>query len=86
MDFRFSFEAKSWSELPTFKTVVGKASGFQIPGVGPATQRVFPGFPERSSVLHRMHLNNGVQMPPMGRSTVDADGVALVRQWIEMLP
>lgn len=86
MDFRFSFAANTWKELPAFQTVVGKSSGFQIPGVGPETQRIFPGSPQKSSVLHRMSLEGGPQMPPMGRSIADTNGAAWVQRWIEMLP
>jgi uncharacterized repeat protein (TIGR03806 family) len=42
-----------------------------------------PGHPERSILLHRMEsLDPGVMMPELGRSTVHAEGVELVRAWI----
>lgn len=42
-----------------------------------------PGRPDRSILLHRMESTDpGVMMPELGRSTVDEEGVALVRQWI----
>ncbi|MDZ4775478.1 MAG: SO2930 family diheme c-type cytochrome [Alphaproteobacteria bacterium] len=42
-----------------------------------------PGRPERSILLHRMESTDpGVMMPELGRSTIDAEGVELVRKWI----
>ncbi|NWG52423.1 MAG: hypothetical protein HXY28_01760 [Hydrogenophilaceae bacterium] len=42
-----------------------------------------PGHPERSILLHRMEsLDPGVMMPELGRQTVDARAVALIREWI----
>jgi len=42
-----------------------------------------PGRPERSILLHRMESTDpGVMMPELGRSTVDDEGVELVRKWI----
>lgn len=49
---------------------------------------VLPGHPERSIMVYRMgSLEGGVSMPEVGRSSVDPDGMAIVRQWIgEMKP
>lgn len=42
-----------------------------------------PSHPERSILLHRMESTDpGVMMPELGRSTVDVEGVELVRKWI----
>lgn len=51
-----------------------------------AADRAFaidPGNPDGSILLHRMESTDpGVMMPEVGRSTVDSEGVALVRRWI----
>jgi uncharacterized repeat protein (TIGR03806 family) len=45
-----------------------------------------PGHPERSILLHRMESTDpGVMMPELGRTTVHAEGVALVRAWIAQM-
>ncbi len=42
-----------------------------------------PGHPERSILLFRMRSTDpGVMMPELGRQTVDARAVALIREWI----
>ena len=47
-----------------------------------------PGHPERSILLYRLNSTDpGISMPELGRSTVHAEGVALLEQWIrEMKP
>ena len=44
---------------------------------------VLPGRPESSIMVHRMNsAEPGVAMPELGKSTVDEEGVAVVRRWI----
>lgn len=44
---------------------------------------IAPGAPERSILVHRLASTDpGVMMPELGRSLVDEDGLAVVRQWI----
>jgi hypothetical protein len=44
---------------------------------------IAPGEPDRSILLHRMEsLDPGVMMPELGRQTIDARGVGLIRDWI----
>lgn len=46
-----------------------------------------PGRPEASILLHRMKsVEPGVMMPELGRSLVDQDGVALIRDYLRSLP
>ncbi|GMM93169.1 SO2930 family diheme c-type cytochrome [Qipengyuania sp. MTN3-11] len=49
---------------------------------------VVPGQPGDSIMVHRMDsVEPGVAMPELGKSTVDEDGLAVVRRWIaEMAP
>ena len=54
---------------------------------GPATGgRLFdivPGKPDESILMYRMESTKpGIMMPELGRSTVDREGVALIRAWI----
>lgn len=42
-----------------------------------------PGHPERSIIAYRMGSTEaGVAMPELGKSTVDAEGLALIERWI----
>jgi uncharacterized repeat protein (TIGR03806 family) len=46
-----------------------------------------PGHPERSILVARMEsLDPGVMMPELGRQTVDARGLVLIRDWIATMP
>lgn len=50
------------------------------------TFAIDPGHPERSILAHRMESEDpGVMMPELGRTTVHAEGVALVRAWIAQM-
>ncbi|WP_379922113.1 SO2930 family diheme c-type cytochrome [Erythrobacter sp. R86502] len=52
-------------------------------GTGGHAFAVLPGQPDASILLHRMNsAEPGVAMPELGKSTVDRDGVAVVRRWI----
>ena len=49
--------------------------------------RILPGNPDQSAVSYRMgQRGNNAQMPPLASKTVDTEGLALVRRWIESLP
>lgn len=53
-------------------------------GAGPHLFAVVPGKPDESIMTYRMNsAEPGVAMPELGKDTVDAQGVALVRRWIE---
>lgn len=46
-----------------------------------------PGNPDNSILLARVKSNDpDLRMPPLARNVVDADGAALLRQWIASLP
>lgn len=52
-------------------------------GAGQSLFGIVPGKPEESIMVHRMASTEpGVAMPELGKDTVDAEGVALVRRWI----
>ena len=48
-------------------------------------QLIAPGAPDLSLVATRMNRRDSQGMPPLASSIVDAQGVALIRQWIESL-
>lgn len=53
-------------------------------GAGGLEFSIVPGEPDQSILLHRMgSIDPGVAMPELGKGTVDAAGVAIVRQWID---
>lgn len=50
------------------------------------TDRIVAGDPDASAIVHRMaERTPTVQMPPLATELSDADGIAVVRQWIESL-
>jgi len=54
-------------------------------GVGVDARLIAPGSPEHSLIVNRMNRRDSAGMPPLGSHTVDAQGVALVTQWIDSL-
>lgn len=45
---------------------------------------IHPGKPEKSIMIYRLQsLDPGIMMPEMGRRTVDAEGLALLSEWIK---
>jgi uncharacterized repeat protein (TIGR03806 family) len=52
-------------------------------GAGGHEFGIVPGVPDQSILAHRLaSVEPGVAMPELGKSTVDPDGVAIVRRWI----
>jgi uncharacterized repeat protein (TIGR03806 family) len=47
---------------------------------------ISPHDPWRSVALMRVNTNGDIRMPPLARNTIDTQGVALLRNWIESLP
>lgn len=55
-------------------------------GAGEHLFDVVPGAPDESILVHRMASDEpGVAMPELGKATVDGEGIAVVRRWIEGL-
>jgi uncharacterized repeat protein (TIGR03806 family) len=54
-------------------------------GLGVNARLIAPGSPENSLVVNRMNRRDSAAMPPLGSHTVDAEGVALITQWIDSL-
>jgi uncharacterized repeat protein (TIGR03806 family) len=78
MDFRYST-----SLMGTGACDVVPQSGDL--GLGVNARLIAPGSPENSLVVNRMNRRDTAAMPPLGSHTVDAEGVALVTQWIDGL-
>jgi hypothetical protein len=56
-------------------------------GTGDRLFGIVPGQPDASIMMYRVaSTEGGVMMPELGRSSVHAEGVALLRQWITSLP
>jgi uncharacterized repeat protein (TIGR03806 family) len=47
---------------------------------------IVPGDPDSSILYSRLTRTDSYKMPPLGHSIVDANGAALIREWIETLP
>jgi uncharacterized repeat protein (TIGR03806 family) len=48
---------------------------------------IAPGDPDASILIYRMESTDpGIAMPELGRATVHAEGVALLREWIAKMP
>ena len=56
-------------------------------GSGGRAFGIVPGRPDDSILVYRIESTEPeIRMPELGRNLVDADGVALIRAWIEQLP
>lgn len=73
-DFRYSTPTVSMGAL----YVIPTQSTFGIPDA----RLLYPGHPEKSIISYRMHTVDVGKMPPLARSLVDVQGVAVVDQWI----
>jgi hypothetical protein len=54
-------------------------------GIGAAARIIAPGNAGNSVLVARMNRRDANGMPPLASSVVDADGVALIQQWINGL-
>ena len=65
------------------RSVVNAISRYRPPGTDSRALVVSPGSPEHSVLAVRMQSRNPrAQMPPLGTSIPDPDGLALVQRWI----
>jgi len=56
-------------------------------GTGGHQYSIVPGHPETSVMIYRMNSTDpGAMMPEPGRTSVHTEGVALIAEWIEMMP
>ena len=74
------------SAARTLATLLRVRSRYTIPSTEPITQRIAPGNPAASTLLHRLRSTNpSARMPPLGVSRIDNDAAALVEDWIRNL-
>lgn len=68
-------------KLGIYKTPVAAGKGS-----GSHTYDIVPGDGDASILLHRMNSTEiGVAMPELGRTSIHAEGVALIREWINQM-
>ncbi|TMM48893.1 SO2930 family diheme c-type cytochrome [Qipengyuania marisflavi] len=73
-----------WEQNDPHALGIGKRPVAAGRGAGTHLFDIVPGKPEESILVHRMLSEDpGVAMPELGKATVDDDGVAAVRRWIE---
>jgi len=76
-----------WQETDATRLGVMKAPVAAGRGSGGRQYGIVPGQPDQSILVHRLESTDpGVMMPELGRRTVHAEGVQLVREWIAGLP
>jgi len=51
-------------------------------GLGAAAKLIAPGSPSNSLIINRANRRDSNRMPPLGSNIVDAQGVALLTEWI----
>ncbi len=73
-----------WEQQDPHALGIGKRPVAAGRGAGGHLFDVVPGSPDSSILTYRMQSNEpGIAMPEIGKSTVDEDGIAIVRRWIE---
>ena len=73
-----------WEQHDPLAIGIGKRPVAAGRGAGGLQFSIVPGKPDQSILLYRMNsVEPGVAMPELGKGTVDRDGVAAVRSWIE---
>jgi uncharacterized repeat protein (TIGR03806 family) len=73
----------TFDESDPLKIGINKTPVAAGKGAGNLTFDVVPGKPDESILVFRMKSNEvGVAMPEIGRTTIDQEGVELIRQWI----
>lgn len=76
----------TWEQGDPFAIGVRKPPVAAGRGAGGFLVSIEPGSPEKSILVHRMNsAEPGVAMPELGRSTIDHDAVALMREWIAQM-
>ncbi|QPC99516.1 SO2930 family diheme c-type cytochrome [Qipengyuania soli] len=73
-----------WEQQDPHAIGIGKRPVAAGRGAGGNLFDIVPGAPDKSIIAYRMSTTEpGVAMPEIGKETVDSDGLAIVRKWIE---
>ncbi|WP_369025663.1 SO2930 family diheme c-type cytochrome [Qipengyuania sp. RANM35] len=73
-----------WEQQDPHAIGIGKRPVAAGRGAGGNLFDIVPGAPDKSIIAYRMSTTEpGVAMPEIGKETVDTDGLAIVRNWIE---
>jgi len=76
-----------WSRRDPAALGIGKRPVAAGRGSGGRDFAIQPGDPDASILIYRMESTDpGIAMPELGRATVHAEGVALLREWIAAMP
>lgn len=76
-----------WRETRPVALGIGKRPVAAGRGSGDRDFAIAPGDPDASILIYRMESTDpGIAMPELGRATVHAEGVALLREWIAAMP
>ena len=76
-----TYGQKDLLKLGVYKTPVAAGKGS-----GKHTYDIVPGQADASILVHRMNSTEmGVAMPEIGRTSIHAEGVALIREWINQM-
>jgi hypothetical protein len=77
------FDARIYRSLSDLAVINGGVSNI----MGNASNRVIrPGSLDHSMILNRISRLDSFRMPPVGTSTLDTQAIALVSEWINVLP
>ncbi|MFA6218455.1 MAG: SO2930 family diheme c-type cytochrome [Erythrobacter sp.] len=75
-----------WEQRDPYALGINKRPVAAGRGAGGLLFDIVPGDPDRSILPYRMStVEGGIAMPEIGKSTVDEEGLAVVRRWIEAM-
>lgn len=76
-----------WLEKDPVKMGIGKTPVAAGRGSGNFRFDIVPGKPDESIIVYRIKSNDpGIMMPELGRTQMQPEAVALVREWISTMP
>lgn len=76
-----------WRQSDPVALGIGKRPVAAGRGSGGRDFAIAPGEPDASILIYRMESTDpGIAMPELGRATVHAEGVKLLREWIDTMP
>lgn len=87
VNLQLAMDASGRRNLPSvLRSLLDEPTRFQSAHHAGPQAVIQPGRPDASVVLQRMQSRDPrTQMPPLGTAVADAEGLALIRRWIESL-